>query len=70
MLQMTKHPEKYDMQLRGAATDAATVKAAIREKFVNVALKQLSQHGLVSGSQQCTRHGLVSHRKPALCARS
>ena len=44
-LQMTRNPGYYGLQLR--TSDPAAIKAAIREKFVNTALKQLAEHGMV-----------------------
>lgn len=44
-LQMTRNPGHYGLQLR--TSDPAAVKAAIREKFVNTALRQLADHGMV-----------------------
>ena len=48
LLQMTRNPGHYGLQMR--TSDPAAVKAAIREKFVNTALKQLAEHGMV---RQC-----------------
>lgn len=42
---MTKNPAHYGLQL--PTSDPAAVKAAILEKFVNIALKKLAEHGLV-----------------------
>lgn len=44
-VQMTRNPGYYGLQLR--TSDPAAVKAAIRDKFINTALKQLADHGLV-----------------------
>ncbi len=46
---MTRNPGHYDPQLRAGAANPAALKASIRDKFINVALKQLAEHGMVSG---------------------
>lgn len=50
LLQMIRNPGHCGLQLR--TSDPAAVKAAIREKFVNTALKQLAEHGMVRQSYQ------------------
>jgi hypothetical protein len=42
---MTRNPGYYGLQLH--TSDPAAVKGAIRDKFINTALKQLAEHGLV-----------------------
>ena len=44
---MTKNPGYYDPQLRAGAANPVALRASIRDKFINVALKQLAEHGLV-----------------------
>jgi len=47
--QMMKSPGKYGLQLpMGQAGDLAALRAAIRARFMDTAVKQLTQHGLVS----------------------
>ena len=53
-LQMTRNPGHYGLQLR--TSDPAAIKAAIREKFINTALKQLAEHGMVQHGSEVFEH--------------
>lgn len=56
VVQMVRNPGYYGLQLH--TSDPAAVKPAIRDKFINTALKQLAEHGLVrptSHAHGCTQ---------------